>query len=152
MPDQDETNSTPTINPETPEAAPPLVSRRSLSLGAGAAASAFIEAACAAVVAAKSSALFVGAGAFASSAFIHWAHQPAVRYPLLGFAALGAGINLAAMWRAWRLRRNPASQWRLQPLTRREKLRIRFVVGISLLTLALLAAEVLAHRSLFGEL
>lgn len=61
------------------------------------------------------------------------------------FALAGALINLYVLWRLWSLRRRPASQWRVQPLTAKEKRSqwLQFVLAI--VTLVLLTLEWWTH-------
>jgi hypothetical protein len=60
-------------------------------------------------------------------------------------ALVGVSINLFALWRVRSLRKRPAAQWRLQPVTSRQLRSERFQIALSVLTLVLLAAEWTAH-------
>lgn len=72
-------------------------------------------------------------------------HSDPVRLPILAVAAVAAALNLYVLGNAWRLRRRPEAAWRRKPLARREKLRNGWVLVSSLLTLALVAGELLIH-------
>jgi hypothetical protein len=72
-------------------------------------------------------------------------HSNAVRLPILWIAGLLAGLNLLLLWNEGRIRRNPAAQWRLQPLTSRQR-RARWIqLGTSVATLLLILGEVITH-------
>jgi len=60
----------------------------------------------------------------------------------------GALINLYVLWRQWSLRRRPASQWRIQPLTTKQKRSQWLQLVLAILTLALLALEWWTHPML----
>jgi len=72
-------------------------------------------------------------------------HANRIRIPMLALAGIGAAVNLLLFWNAERMRRNPAARWRMRPLTRKERLSKLIQVGTSVLTLILIAAEVLSH-------
>lgn len=72
-------------------------------------------------------------------------HQDAVRIPMLAVAALASAVNLYVLCNAWRLRNRPEARWRREPLARREKLRAGWVLASSLVTLALVAGELVVH-------
>jgi hypothetical protein len=72
-------------------------------------------------------------------------HANRFRIPMLALAGVGALVNLFLYWNAERMRRNPAARWRMRPLTRKERLEKWFQLGASVLTLLLIAAELLAH-------
>jgi len=72
-------------------------------------------------------------------------HSDAIRIPMMLFALAGALINLYLLWNARRLRNRPAAQWRRVPLTAKKRASERAQLILSVLTLALLAAEWLTH-------
>ena len=72
-------------------------------------------------------------------------HREAIRIPLLTLGAIGAVVSLLLLWNEDRLRRNPAAAWRVQPLTPIQRRRRRFQLGAAILTLLLVAAELITH-------
>ena len=64
---------------------------------------------------------------------------------MLWFAGLLAALNLLLLWNEERIRRNPAAQWRLQPLTSRQRRARRIQLVTSAATLLLILGEVLTH-------
>lgn len=75
----------------------------------------------------------------------HGWHREAIRVPLLAIGTLGALLSLLLLWNEEKLRRNPSAAWRMQPLTPKQR-RVRwFQLSAAVLTLVLVAAEVLTH-------
>lgn len=72
-------------------------------------------------------------------------HENPVRLPLLLVATVGAIFNLYVVWNGQRLRRRPEAQWRIKPLRWWQKLKIGWVVVVSVLTLIMVAGELIAH-------
>jgi len=60
-------------------------------------------------------------------------------------ALAGSLINLFVIWRIRNLRNKPASQWRQKPVPASTLRAEKFQIALSLLTLALLAAEWITH-------
>jgi len=79
-------------------------------------------------------------------------HANRFRIPMLAIAGLGAVINLVLLWNAERMRRNPSARWRMRPLARKERLEKWIQLGTSVLTLLLIAGELLAHPLVHHEL
>jgi hypothetical protein len=79
-------------------------------------------------------------------------HANRFRIPMLALAGVGALVNLFLFWNAERIRRNPAARWRMRPLTRRERWEKRIQLAASILTLLLIAGELLAHPMFYHEL
>jgi hypothetical protein len=79
-------------------------------------------------------------------------HANRFRIPMLAIAGFGAVVNLVLLWNAERIRRNPAARWRMRPLTRKERWEKRIRLGASVLTLLLIAGELLAHPMFHHEL
>jgi hypothetical protein len=48
-------------------------------------------------------------------------HREAIRIPLLAIGATGALVSAFLLWNEERLRRNPASAWRVRPMTHSQK-------------------------------
>ena len=113
---------------------------------------ALVQSACTAVFAISGVRVLIGLGALAaaagSNAPASGFHQDAIRIPMMALALVGALVNLYVLWRQWSLRRRPASQWRLQPLTKKEKRSRWFQFVLAIVTLVLLALEWWIHSML----
>lgn len=72
-------------------------------------------------------------------------HANRFRIPMLALAGVGAVVNLFLFWNAERIRRNPAARWRQRPLTRNQRLEKWIQLSASVLTLLLIAGELIAH-------
>ena len=72
-------------------------------------------------------------------------HENPVRLPLLALATLGAIFNLYVVWNGQRQRRKPEAQWRIKPLRWWGKLKIGWVVLVSVLTLIMVVGELITH-------
>jgi hypothetical protein len=79
-------------------------------------------------------------------------HANRFRIPMLALAGFGAVVNLVLLWNAERMRRNPAARWRMRPLTRKERWEKGIQLAASILTLLLIAGELLAHPMFHHEL
>ena len=113
---------------------------------------AFLQSACAFVVATSGIRVLIGLGSLAVAAEtnapakgFHF-HQDAIRIPMMLFALAGAVINLYALWRVRSLRKWPSAQWRIQPVTAKQKRSEWLQITLSVLTLVVLAAEWSAHQ------
>jgi hypothetical protein len=124
---------------------------RSVWFGYTSLALAAIEAVCVFLVSASGLAALVGGFAITLSQGILFFHSAAIRLPILAVATLGALLNLWLMWNHFRLRNAPAAQWRIQPLTSRERTRIGLVTTMSVLTLVCVAAELYFHHRFHGS-
>jgi hypothetical protein len=71
---------------------------------------------------------------------------------MLALAGVGAFVNLFVFWNAERMRRNPAARWLMRPLTRKEGLEKWLQLDASVLTLLLIAGELLARLLFHHEL
>jgi len=75
----------------------------------------------------------------------HGFHSDTIRIPLLTLGAVGGLISLLLLWNEDRLRRNPSAAWRVRPLTNLQR-RWRWLQLITaILTLLLVAAELVIH-------
>jgi hypothetical protein len=72
-------------------------------------------------------------------------HSNAIRIPLLALGVIGAAISLLLLWNEERLRRNPSAAWRMRPLTPAQRRRRSFQLWAAVLTLLLVALEVITH-------
>jgi hypothetical protein len=73
-------------------------------------------------------------------------HQNKLRVPFFVIAGGLSLLNLYLYAHAKRLRPRPAAQWRIQPLSAREHRIQRIQLVTSLLTLAMIAGDVLNHK------
>ena len=110
---------------------------------------ALLQSLCTAVLAISGVRILIGVGALAAaftpSVSIQHFHQDAIRIPMMLLALVGALANLYAFWRVRSLRGRSASQWRMQPVTPKQKRSewLQFALGIA--TLILLGVEETAH-------
>ncbi|MGB7467205.1 MAG: hypothetical protein WBW14_30255 [Candidatus Acidiferrum sp.] len=75
----------------------------------------------------------------------HGFQSDTIRFPLLMLGAVGALISLLLLWNEDRLRRNPSAAWRVRLLTTLQR-RWRWLQLITaILTLLLVAAELVIH-------
>ena len=79
-------------------------------------------------------------------------HREAIRIPLLTIGTIGALLSLLLLWNENRLRRNPAAAWRMRPLTPTQRRRRWFQLWTAVLTLLLVAAELITHPWFHHEL
>lgn len=116
---------------------------------------AFLQSVCSAFIALNSVRFLVGIGAFAAATsalrLADRLHVDAIRIPMMLIALIGSVLNLAVLWRARSLRKRPASAWRQRPLSKEEKRSEFFQFNLSVLTLILLAIELVAHHHTFAH-
>ena len=72
-------------------------------------------------------------------------HRDAIRIPLLAIGTVGALLSLLLLWNERRLRSNPSAAWRIQPYTKSQKRQRIFQFWLAILTLMLVAGEVITH-------
>jgi len=110
---------------------------------------ALLQSFCSAVIAISGIRVAIGLTALAAAAGVDTPargfHADAIRIPMMAFAVVGAFLNLYLLWNVRRLRNRPSAQWRRVPLTPKKKASERLQLVLSILTLALLAAEWLTH-------
>jgi hypothetical protein len=82
----------------------------------------------------------------------HGWHREGLRVPLLTIGAVGALINLLLLWNEERMRRNPSAAWRIRPLTAKQRRQRWLQLILAILTLLLVAAEVITHPWFHHEL
>ena len=73
-------------------------------------------------------------------------HQNKLRVPFFLIASGLSLLNLYLYTHAKRLRARPSSQWRMQPLSAKERRVQRIQLISSLLTLAMIAGDILNHK------
>jgi NADH:ubiquinone oxidoreductase subunit 4 (subunit M) len=97
-------------------------------------------------------AVAVGAGGlFGLSAVLGFLDQSAIRVPVLVLTTLAALANLYTLWHARKLRTEEKVAAHLKVMTNLEKRRTLFVLAAALLTLGIVAFEVVAHIKLHGQ-
>jgi len=110
---------------------------------------AILQSACTAVIAISGVRVAIGLSALAAAAGIHAPakgfHQDAIRVPMMLLALAGSLINLFVIYRIRNLRKKPASQWRQKSLPASKRRAENLQIALSVLTLALLAAEWVIH-------
>ena len=113
---------------------------------------ALLQSACTAVLAVSGIRVVIGLGALAAAAGTNAPargfHQDAIRIPMMLLALAGALVNLYVLWRQWSLRRRPSSQWRIKPLTPKEKRSQWLQFVLASVTLVLLGLEWWTHSML----
>lgn len=122
-----------------------------LWLGSGSLLFAAIEAVCLFLVTANGVSLALGVSSIVLSQGALFFHGPVIRLPILSLAGAGALLNLWLLWNQWRLRRAPAARWRVHALTSKERARWFLIGALSVLTLIVVAAELLLHYKLHGS-
>jgi hypothetical protein len=115
-----------------------------------------LQSACSAVIAVSGLRLLIGLGSLAAASFIPGfifsIHTDTIRIPMMVIAVCGSILNLYVVWRIRSLRARPASQWRVQPVTAKERRSETIQIVLSILTLLLVVAEILGHRVVIGSL
>ena len=109
-----------------------------------------MQSACTAVIAISGVRVAVGLSALAEATIglpgsASGLHRDAIRIPMMVLATLGSLLNLYVIWRIRTLRARPSSQWRVQAATPRQRRSEVFQVVLAVVTLALVAAEWIAH-------
>ncbi len=79
-------------------------------------------------------------------------HRNALRILFLVVGTIGACLTLLLLWNEERLRRNPAAAWRMRPLTKSQRRRRWFHLTVAIVTLLLVAAEIITHPWFHREL
>jgi hypothetical protein len=114
-----------------------------------------LQSACTAVMAISGLRLLIGLGSLAAASFIPGfifsIHADRIRIPMMAIAVLGSVLNLYVVWRIRSLRARPASQWRAQPVTAKQRRSETIQIVLSVLALLLVVAEILAHHVLHGS-
>lgn len=128
---------------------------RSTILGWSALTLAAAESLCAAAVALSGVRVLLGMGSLIAATAAGPAqgfHREALRVPILWASGAIALLNLLLLWNENRLRQNPASQWRLQPLTPKQRRQRWIQLATSVGALLLILAEVVTHPWFHHEL
>ncbi len=72
-------------------------------------------------------------------------HRNGLRIPFLVVGSVGALLSLLLLWNEERLRKNPAAAWRMRPLTTKQRRERWLQLGLAVLTLVLVALELITH-------
>lgn len=108
-----------------------------------------LQSACTAVMAISGFRLLIGLSALAAASGVYGPakgfHQDAIRIPMMVLALAGAVANMYSVWRVRSLRARPASQWRVQPVSRAKLRSERVQIALAIATLVLVAAEAITH-------
>jgi len=108
-----------------------------------------LQSACTAVMAISGVRVIIGLGALAAAAGVHHPatgfHADAIRLPMMVVAVAGSLINLYVVWRIRSLRARPSSQWRVAPVSYKQRRSETFQIALAVLTLLLVAAEWITH-------
>jgi hypothetical protein len=109
-----------------------------------------LQSACTAVIAISGVRVAIGLSALAEATFgihapAHGFHRDVIRIPMMIAATVGSLVNLYVIWRIRTLRARPASQWRVQAATPRQRRAEVFQIVLAIVTLVLVAAEWISH-------
>ncbi|MES2220304.1 MAG: hypothetical protein V4587_04980 [Acidobacteriota bacterium] len=108
-----------------------------------------LQSACTVAVAFSGISATVGLGTFAATIGLTRLtgnfHADLIRVPMMTAAFMGSLFTLYIVRRARMLRARPASQWRIRPLTPKEKGKETFQIAVSTLTILLIVAELVTH-------
>lgn len=109
-----------------------------------------LQSACTAVIAISGVRVAIGLSALAEATLgIHAPasgfHRDVIRIPMMIVATAGSLINLYVIWRIRTLRARPSSQWRLQPITAKQRRSEILQIALAMVTLVLVAAEWITH-------
>ena len=114
-----------------------------------------LQSACAAVLAVSGLRLVIGLTSLAAASiipkFIFSLHAARYRIPMMIIAVLGSLINLYVLWRLKSLRSRPAAQWRLQPVSGKQRRSELLQTVIAVVTLVLIVVESLIHHHWHGS-
>ena len=123
-------------------------SLRGVLIGWASLALAAVQAICVAAVALSGVRVLLGMTSLLAAGAVgpaHGFHRNALRVPILTIAGILAALNLLLLWNENRIRRNPSAQWRILPLTSRQRRGRWIQLGTSVATLLLILAEVATH-------
>ena len=128
---------------------PPATGSRSIgrvALAWGSLALAAAESLCVAAVGLSGIRVAIGLGSLiAAGGPATGFHREALRIPFLGIGATGALLTILLLWNEQRLRNKPSAAWRMQPLTQSQRRQRILQFFLAILTLVLVAAELITH-------
>jgi hypothetical protein len=115
-----------------------------------------LQSACTAVIAISGLRLFIGLTSLTAASlipgFIFTIHTDRIRIPMLIVAVVGSVANLYVLCRIRSLRSGPASQWRVQPPSAKQRRSEMLQLVLSVLTLVLVITECAIHHHLHGSI
>jgi hypothetical protein len=115
-----------------------------------------LQSACTAVIAISGLRLFIGLTSLTAASlipsFIFTIHTDGIRIPMLIVAVVGSVANLYVLWRISSLRSRPASRWRVQPVTAKQRRSEVLQLVLSVLTLVLVITECAIHYHLLSSI
>jgi hypothetical protein len=114
--------------------------RRTFAVSWSALGFAIVEGGCIFLVSVNSIAALLGAGTLLAAGGGSVLHSDVLRIPALALATIGALLNLFVLWRRWTLAGRLISQRR-----KRDRRRTLWTLTASVLTLLIVAGEVLTH-------
>ncbi len=128
--------------------------RRSLLVGVTSLLFILLQSACTAVMAISGVRVLIGLSALAAAAGLHRPaagfHADAIRIPMMLIAIGGSVLNLYVLWRIRSLRARPSSQWRIRPVTTKQKRAEIIQITLAIVTLVLVTVEFVTHRIIHG--
>lgn len=137
---------------DTPASEQPSTGGRSWILSLTSLMFILLQSACTAVIAISGIRIVIGVSALAAAAGVQHTigriHADAIRIPMMIVAVAGSLINLYVVWRVRSLRARPSSQWRMAPVTQKQRRSEIIQIVLAIVTLALVAAEATAHQLL----
>ena len=141
------------VNSSPPEKSSSEISRLLLTWGSLALAAA--ESLCVAAIGLNGMRVAVGLGSLLAATAggpAQGFHRSALRIPFLVVGAGGALLSLLLLWNEERIRRNPSAAWRVRPLNAQQRRRRWLQLVLALLTLLLVALELITHPRFHHEL
>ena len=123
--------------------------KRSWIVGLTSLAFILLQSACTAVMAISGIRVLIGLSSLAAAAGLHRPssgfHANIYRVPMMIVAVGGSLVNLYVIWRMRSLRARAASQWRVQPVTVRQRRNENLQIALAIVTLVLVVAEQATH-------
>jgi hypothetical protein len=113
---------------------------------------AILQSACTVVMAASGLRLLIGVGATIAATGLlplEKLHTDWLRIPMVLLAVAGSVLNLFVIWQIRTLRARPSSQWRMTPVTKKQKRSEQFQIVLAIVTLIVVAVEESFHLLLF---
>jgi len=140
---------------ETSQAALPQLdgskSRKEVRLSAASVAASVIQGICVFAVGINWAKVALGITSVAASGGSSLIHSDPVRHALAYLSAILATATLWVIWNGWRLRNRTSARWRKRSLSNSEKWNIAIGLTSSILSWALIVAEVFAHQKMHSR-
>lgn len=139
---------------EVSPAEPKPLKGRGLAIGITSFLFILLQSACTAFMAISGLRLLIGVGSIAAATvglgLMAAMHGATIRIPMEIVAITGSIANLYVVWRIRSLRARPASQWRIRPVTLKQRRSESWQIWLAALTLLLVAVEWGFHIYLHG--